>query len=217
MAAYRGAKIKLPHDQEQVVIGTILGDGHLGTKKGNINATLIVVHKEKDKDYIWWKYKMLKDTGLTPNPPRLVEGRSFGKPYRSWRLESRCCPYLTELHNTIYKNGRKTITHEILEKLDLLGLAVWYQDDGSVTTSCHGYQTLVRLSTDAYGRNGAGLIKKAINEKFGLDFRIYKHGSGIYPDKVYWILMLYRKNDVQRFFSLVSPHIHPSMSRKLSK
>ena len=51
----------LTWQQKSLIIGCILGDGHLRKIKGRKWAFLEINHSIKAKDYVDWKYQILKD------------------------------------------------------------------------------------------------------------------------------------------------------------
>lgn len=212
MASYRGSQITLTQEQGQIILGTALADGHLSIPKGSINARLIFQHKEEDKDYVIWKCQQLKSIFSHSAPwPVTNDGRLY------WRGESIKMPVLTKLRDEVYGPDRKKhITTGILNRLDALGLAIWYMDDGSLTFG--GYKTLspfIRLYTNRYPEVEVEMIKKWLFDKWRLRFHKYKSASsGFIKGRKYWVLGLSRKGDIERFLMMVDPYVNGLMWRK---
>ena len=194
--------------QEQIINSTLLGDGHLW--RGNAgNYQLRANCGDKDKSYIFWKYKELSSVNLFPNSPKRGIN-NWGKVY--WYLHSRRDPYFTELHKLYYPNEEKVVPLVTLNKLEDLGLAVLYQDDGNFH-----YRHLpwvdplprVRLHTESFTKEDNYLISDWIYKRWGLRFRVVpSYGSK-------WRLSLGTKEGVREFMEIVRPFVVPCMSRKL--
>jgi len=107
--------------QQQIVIGCILGDGYMRKKT---NAHLQIAHSIKQKEYVDWKYRALKDLVLTPPKPYKGNGGRIG-----YRFFTRSLPQLTFYHDLFYINKLKVISNVL--DLKPLTLAVWYMDDGT--------------------------------------------------------------------------------------
>lgn len=110
--------------QKSVIIGTILGDGCLRIGKGRKNALLEINHSFKSKDYVDWKYQVLKN--LVKSEPKARKGNGNRIAYRFCTKQ---LPELTKIKNDFYENNVKIIPTNL--KLDPISLAVWYMDDGS--------------------------------------------------------------------------------------
>jgi len=59
----------LSNIQKQVILGSILGDGYMRKKT---NAHLQITHSYKQKDYVDWKYKILKN--FVSSVPKKYDG-----------------------------------------------------------------------------------------------------------------------------------------------
>src|SRR3989344_3230513 len=63
-----------PSHQLDVIIGSLLGDARLECRSKGIRASYTarfrVHHGEKQKEYVWWKYEILKD--LVSKEPRKI-------------------------------------------------------------------------------------------------------------------------------------------------
>ena len=77
--------------QEQIVLGSILGDGYLRKK---VNAHLEITHSMKQKEYVDWQYHFLKDIVITP--PKFYKGNEGRIGYRFY---TKSLPELTFFYN----------------------------------------------------------------------------------------------------------------------
>lgn len=115
----------LSPDQEQVIIGSLFGDGCLFVPKLGVRPIFAEAHSEAQRDYIFWKMEQLASLGAKCSVSK-IKGR---KPL--WHLVTRRFPMLGEYHRLFYPAGSKVVPQEALDKLAPLGLAVWLMDDGS--------------------------------------------------------------------------------------
>src|ERR1039458_7740834 len=118
---------KLSTKEKEIIIGTILGDGHFAMLK--TDARLEVGHSHKQKDYVFWKYKQLPDiVGAEPHKV-LIDDARYGKTWEQWSFSTRINPELTELRDMFYKGKKKIIPKNIgLLLTSPLSLAVWFMD-----------------------------------------------------------------------------------------
>jgi hypothetical protein len=114
--------LALNQAQKDLLIGTLLGDGNLNT--GYKNFRLVIRHSLRQKNYVWRKYKLLKNW-ILQKPKLSLQTNSIG-----FRTISH--PQLTEYHQLFYQNRRKIIPKFIGSLLNPFILAVWYMDDGNI-------------------------------------------------------------------------------------
>lgn len=117
--------------------------------------------------------------------------------------------YLNPYHNLFYPNGKKVVTREILDKLESLGLAVWYMDDGSFNRkrcSIATYQFTEQIE----------MIVDWFKDKYDLNIKIQserKNKNSFLSKKldrilIYKSLRMDTKNS-QKFIDLIKPYITP--------
>jgi len=95
--------------QRSVIIGCILGDGYLRTFPGRKNVLLEINHSAKAKDYVDWRYSVLKN--VAGSAPKLRKGNGKRMAYRFYTKE---LPELTELFREFYRNGKKVIPDSLV-------------------------------------------------------------------------------------------------------
>lgn len=112
-------KLVLNPDQEQIVLGSFLGDGNIH-KISNHSYRMKVIHGEDQQQYCQWMAKQfnsnlefIKENGYAQKPAYRFTTKSFSIPHMEFPDKKDYCP------------------QSILDKLDERGLAVWYMDDGS--------------------------------------------------------------------------------------
>ena len=123
--------------QKSVVIGCLLGDGYLRQLKGRRNAFLEINHSFKQKDYVDWKYSVLKNICKSGPKSRKYSNRVAYRFYTKAHLK------LTELLEVFYKDGKKQVPDF---DMDPLVLAVWFMDDGSMVSESDVYLNTQQFS-----------------------------------------------------------------------
>ena len=179
--------------QKSLILGSVLGDGHIRIMPGRKHAFLEINHSIKAKAYVDWKYLVLKD--ICNSGPKERETNENRVAYRFFTKQHE---EITEIYNLFYKNKRKTIPHEL--ELDPVILSVWFMDDGSRSKDNIYFNTqqfsVIEQKRLLY------LLKK-----IGLKARMNR-------DKKYYRIRLL-KESIPKFIEIVSPYIIPSMIYKI--
>ena len=97
--------MKISSREKEIILGTILGDGHLRFLKSD--ARLEVGHSYKQKDYVLWKHKELSSiVGAKPHKV-LIDDARYDKTWEQWRFSTHINSELSELHKMFSKKRRK--------------------------------------------------------------------------------------------------------------
>lgn len=210
--------VTITERQEQIVIGTLLGDGHVGTQVNSVNPGFSVSHKESDKEYLLWKYKELQSTGLFRNPPFPRSKLLNGKEFKRWTIRSRQHPILKEYRDLMYREKSNIISLKALEKCGLLGLAVYYMDDGGLRRLEWYYPESPKVPcfyTYAYTEEEILLLRYFLDSRWGIhsELKEIKYGTPRKPGNI----LLVDENSILRFRELIVPYILPivCMHRKI--
>ncbi len=185
----------LTKKQRSVIIGSLLGDGYIRRIPGRSNAFLEINHSWKAKEYVDWKYSVLKN--LVESPPKKRVG---GEGRFAYRFFTKQHTELTKLLEDFYVNGRKTVPKNL--KLDPIILAVWFMDDGSKTRKHDVY-----LNTQQFSLRDQRRLLYNLRE-IGLRARLNK-------DKKYYRIR-FLKESVPMLNKVIEQYIIPSMRYKLS-
>lgn len=117
--------IELNDEQKQLIMFSLLGDGHI-VKREN-TPLFIVSHAENQKDYLFWKYSILKN--LCNKKPSYVEAKI--KPFNEKEYLSQPAYRLgTKVINALRPIKQMT-KKEIVQELNEFGLSIFMLDDGS--------------------------------------------------------------------------------------
>ena len=115
--------------QEQVILGGILGDSsfrHYNNKE--YSNGIIMRHSLKQKDYVKYKNKLLGKLVIHYKEYEAQNSYEKGK-VEAWTYSNQA---ISKIYQLCTKDNHKYITKEWLEKLNWLGIAIWYMDDGSL-------------------------------------------------------------------------------------
>ena len=184
---------RLTQFQRSLIVGTILGDGYVRIVPGRKDAFLEINHSYSQREYVEWKYEMLKN--LVRSAPKLRKGNGMRLAYRFYTRE---LPELTELYRDFYQNGTKVIP---LLKLDSVILAIWYMDDGSRCRSSDVY-----LNTQQFRVEDQARILTMLQE-VGLEASLNKH-------KTYWRVR-FKKSSIPLLIEKIQPYMVSSMYYKI--
>lgn len=192
-------KINPSYEEEQIILGTLLGDGCL--IKQSINASLNFAHSLSQENYCKWKQSKLSRFGNYSNYKTEYDSRT-GKNYSCYYAYFGVAKYFTNIYSLVYKtvNGVKTkyINKDLLYKVDALGLAIWFMDDG-YKDSCS-----YCISTNCFSNEDLEIIQQYFLDKFNI--KTSKKSSNV----------LYIKAESRdTFTALIEPYIHKDCEYKL--
>ena len=186
--------IHISNEQEQILMGSLLGDGCL---RKYVLTQYRETHSLKQKDYLIWKKNIL----ALPHSPFSED--------KICRYETLSLLQLNKYYYMFYQNGKKVVTKEILDKLEPLGLAVWYMDDGCLTKNS------IILCTDTFSYDENLLIQNYFKDKLGIQTKISKIN---YPNnpKDYFRIRFCKKAMI-KFLQVIKLYIVECMNYKLIK
>jgi hypothetical protein len=184
----------LTQKQKSLIIGTILGDGYLRIIPRRKNAFLEINHSAKQKNYVDWKYKILKS--IVKSEPKLRNGNGNRI---ACRFYTQCLPEITNMFVRFYKNGKKIIPENLV--IDLLGLAVWFMDDGSNSGGS------IYLNTQQFSEDDQIKLQNLLENQYGIR-------SNLNKDKIYKRIRVI-KEDAHKFCNLIRQYVPRSMEYKL--
>ena len=169
---------------KQIIVGKILGDGHL-EKNGTHSYRLKIEHSIAQKDYVDWCYEHLKYFCSQPPKTRLHKD-SRGKICEKYTFQTRSFENFKFFADQFYSDGKKTIPRRIIQKLlTPLSIAVWFMDDGSVKSKNTNGRI---LNTQGFSRTEVEKLCQALNAKFDLHAQLRKQKEGwqiLFPQKMH--------------------------------
>ena len=176
-------KLLLNNNQYQICLGSYLGDGYLDKRSKFNTYRLSFTQGEKQEEY--FKSKL----------------SAFNLDYHTIKSG-----YTGKL-NILHSDNTNTFILEdnpfelVLQNIDPLGLAIWYQDDGSLQHGTH-----VRIYSESFMYQQNIQLSEMLYNRFGIM-------CDIKSDKKYYYLTMDKDNS-DKFLSLISPYMHPSMQYK---
>lgn len=200
-----------PHNLDvlQVVIGSLLGDGHLEKRTRGIGSRLIIEQTNKNVEYLMWLYRFFNDRGycshLKPKLFKRIKKNNtiyYGVKFNTYTFSS-----FNWLHELYYPGPKGESNIKVLPILLLtnyfnpMALAIWFMDDGSQLGS--GF----KFATNCFNRAELEQLCLLFLNKFHLNCSLHKN-------KNEWTIYI-KKSSAIHFINLVEPFMLNSMKYKL--
>lgn len=136
-------KHQLSELQEQMILGSLLGDLSLTSPNvnRNINSRLTIVQSEQQEELFMKKVEILGEFMGSYKLYKSKLDKRTHKTYKSWRGNTKAHKVFTNIYNILYPNNVKTLTDAYLDKIyNPIALAFWFMDDGckdgTIATNC---------------------------------------------------------------------------------
>lgn len=196
------SKIKISKRQKEIIIGKLLGDGHLETQTNGKTYRLKIEHAYSQKDYVDWLYEELKT--LAAGPPRVKLQKVGGKQYKKYWFNTVASPSLRFYAQQFYIGKLKLVPKLIHRWLSPLSLAIWFMDDGSIKSRYHKAKI---INTQSFNKEDVNRLIKVLADKYGIKAKLRKQKEG------YQIYLL--SETIIKFEKLIKPYIISAMKYKL--
>jgi len=177
---------KLNDIQEQVLIGSLFGDGNLSKfKTPHFNEA----HSIKQREYLIWKKNCFSNFD-----PYLNEND------KTINFSTKSDVSFTGYRRIFYPNGKKILPKQLLYKVDDLGLAVWIMDDGGIYVDKRTKikSKTLKLFTYSFTKIENEMIVQWMNKKYNVNPSIKRHG-GYY--------LYFNKSDSIKILNALSDYI----------
>ena len=182
--------------QQQMVLGSLLGD--MGLRKQGKNASLCLVHSVKQKELFLQKVKIL-DTFMGTWGQKDTFDTRTQKVYSQCRGYSKSHDVFTKIYNILYVNNCKTISQEYLNLINHpIALAYWFMDDGTNRGT---------FATNCFSEQEVNLLVTWLKEKWGIIATKQKNLNQ-------FVIHISAKSR-KLFEDLIKPYVIPSMEYKL--
>ena len=142
---------QLSHIQEQMILGSLLGDMNIGKpRKQHPACRLALVHSIKQKELFMKKVEILGEFMGSYREYSYLDNRT-NNVYSTIRGNSKSHKVFNDIYDILYINRVKTITQEYLDKINHpIALAYWFMDDGTnsgqIATNCFSFEEVKLLS-----------------------------------------------------------------------
>lgn len=191
-------KVPLTNKQREFVIGTLLGDGCIGTS-GKFKR-LQMRQSIKQIDYLLWKKDVMEN--LTNNVYKQVQKNRNSTIVHCSTIGHQDFNFF---HKLFYSNNKKIIRDEIINHLTPFAMAVWYMDDGSSKPYC------MKISTEGFTKKENEILQHAILCNFNIRCKVCEYNN---RGKKYYYLSFNKKNSIL-LCNLIDEYIIDSMKYKI--
>jgi uracil-DNA glycosylase len=180
-----------------VVVGTVLGDGHLNAR----SAHLFIGHSVIQKDYAVFKAVLLAE--LSPKIDEVAMAAVVGGWSTNDAVHVRTISHrsLGVLRDQFYRT-KKVVPEWIAEELNERMLAIWFMDDGHTRIREGGRRPLAEIATNAFSDADLQVLLKALS-RLGL------------PAKALRRRLYFDVPTTKKLSELIAPFVPPPMRYKL--
>ena len=192
----------LSEDVQDIILGSLLGDGSIAINPKYKNARFSFRHSIKQKEYFFWKVDKLKEVcGESCYWLQGSEKKPDGWGTAKYRFQSKALSSLTELYNLTHKrvSGTKVkVTRKWLNRLSPLSLAIWWMDDGSlVSDSRQGV-----ICTDGFSLEEVKIIYQYFKKVLNIETKI-----GRVANAEKYRIWIRSTEELKKFLRIIIPHV----------
>lgn len=199
-------------ERRSALMGMVMGDASLYRQSGSkgTDATVLkITHSIKQRDYLEWKRDIIQP--MFEYPLQIIEAYNSagnGKSYPVAKVLTRSNPQLKRLRKILYDaEGKKRLTPQILNALDDRAVAIWYCDDGCLTTKTERGATVI-LATNNFTHEEHLLMQEWFADIYSVHFNIYQCKAGTYH-------LRRGISDSHKLLDRIAPYVVPSMRYKV--
>ena len=197
---------------KDMLIGTLLGDAHIGLS--GLNKAFISFEQSKKKlAYLNYLHEILKKAEFNLKDPvtySRIDQRYSKKINESVYFRTDSLEELKTLADLFLDNdGKKIIPLNIAEYLTIRGLAFWIMDDGQQVK-----RGGVTLCTDSFNSEEIDILRKALTANFNLITSI--HNKSGKNNSIYQRIYI-NKSSLNEIKPLLKEHMHDSMLYKINE
>src|SRR3989344_4076197 len=197
-------KLFLNERQKEILIGLILGDGHLEKLYTPAFGRLKVEQSHKRKDYVNWLYGEFRN--WVRSKPKAKVKEVWNKIYQNYGFLTYGHRLLGEFQEEFYRKRKKIIPNDLEKNLTPLGLAVWFMDDGSIKSKKHkGFF----LNVQDFKKSDVRELQRILKNKFSILSSTRKDGKG---EQIYL-----GGESAEKFIGIIEPYVISSMRYKIPR
>jgi len=150
--------------EKEVIMGSLLGDGHLHATDGRDSAACLVLANQEQPDYLEWKLGFIRSLGIKRQPS--ANGRVAYVSNSSFELGLlRQKFYKPQTEEVDDKNYRR-IPLDVIKDASLLALAIWYLDDGTYREDHRN----ASISVKRLDHETARQVALTLSERYPVDY-----------------------------------------------
>jgi superfamily II DNA or RNA helicase len=184
-----------PHynsDQIQIILGSMLGDGSMCKQTGRFKFS----HGPKQEPYLDWKHFLLGNTGK--KSPKWSGYLNKNSGFRVDMSTNDQTKYIRQIF--------KEKPQEFLDLVNEKALAIWYMDDGSLTSK------RIQLHTEGFNVDFIQKLIDVLKTKFNVDAKMRQYHKKT-NKKTYNYIVINTEN-TRKFLKLVAPYRCYNMNYK---
>ena len=161
------AGLTLKQKQRDIIVGLLLGDGHLETQNNCRTYRLKVEHGSLQRDYVEWLFDELREWIPAMEPyMKLRKNGVVNYGFTTYSHEA------LRFYGQQFYEGKKKVVPALIERmLTPLGLAIWFMDDGSRKSAKHRTYIIHSLG---YIKPDLLRIQNIMQKKFGLKVTLHQ-------------------------------------------
>jgi len=182
--------LNLSMSQNEFILGSMLGDGHIANRKVNTYYVL----SQRKREYVCFVKKILNKFVINIHRCNNI-----------YQLRTCFHPEFKKLRNFCYYRRKKKISLDWLNSLTDFSLAVWIMEDGSLHKKSKNYC----LATCSFSKKEHRLIKKWFKEKYNIDAKIIRNSYNNHTT------IKFRKEASIKLSKIIEPYIIPCMKYKI--
>lgn len=188
--------------QREILVGLMLGDGHLETQNNGKTYRLKVEQSANKAEYVSWLYENFENFVL--NKPKIKDRERNGVAAKSIGFATLSHGSFRFYAQQFYASGKKVIPKIIGKLLTPIGLAVWFMDDGSIKSKFHKAKI---LNTQCFDKKEVLMLIQILKNKFGINAKLREQKDGC---QIYIL-----SESMDKFKKIVEKYIIDSMKYKL--
>lgn len=203
-------KTKITKESRNLLIGLLIGDGTISN-----NNVFKLAHSKEQKDYLEWKLKQLKDSGIKNNGLKTyISSKGYNKGKEVYYTQLNIIPFIKVLRRVVYKPFKKLGNRKLLNRLSAREIAIWYMDDGHINyrktkNKVHGFY--IKIAT-CLPKEELQIIIDYFKEVWNIHFYMFHEGK----KENSYSLCCGTKEGI-KFIDVVKPYVEqvPSMRYKI--
>lgn len=189
---------------KKVLFGVLVSDGSLSTKTKRFDLY------SKQPEYINYLFNLFSSLTHSSFATKQTYDKRFN--VYGWRLWSKQSKYLSKMFDIFYPNGRKQLSKYIVDRLDETALAHIWMCDGYLehakNRKTNKIQNVGWLCLESFPKEELEILVKRLQD-------VYNISSSLVPKPWgFGFRIRIGGEDLQRFISLIYPHLLPCFHYK---
>ncbi len=192
--------------QQEVIRGTLMGDGAISPTRSGLGARFRYSHGAKQAAYAAWKASLFSNVNCS----------HFEREDGVVTYDFQPLPELAPLHQSVYVGGKKVFDDDYLKGLTPLSLALWYMDDAHFQLRSKGLQARseggsgrVTICVEAMEPSTRERLVAYLNDTWHIRADLIASGSKEMA------VLRFSTSESAKLQALIAPFVHPSMDYKL--